>query len=94
MDDVELDAVHVVKLAVERHVLEPQQFAEDFDGLLHCEQWLPAVDADVFCERIPPRTDAAQDAVGGEVVEGQIRRGQKPDIARPVIDDTRADFDT
>src|SRR5512143_2146413 len=51
------------------------------------------MDADVAGKRIPPGADAADDAIGGEVVQGEERGSQQADIAGPVVDDARADLD-
>ncbi len=68
MHHVKLDAVYVVELAVEGDVLHRQQPAQHLDRLAHGQQGLAPVNAHLLRQRIPPRADAADDAVGGQVV--------------------------
>ena len=87
VNDVELDVVHVVELAMEGHALQGQQPAHHLDGLAHRRERLAARDADVARQRIPPGADAADDAVRCQVVEREEGGGEEADVAGPVVDD-------
>ena len=60
--------------AERREVLEVdrEQAAGGLDRLAHRRQRLAPVDADLRRERVPPRADAADDAIGREVIEREI----------------------
>ena len=91
--DVQLDAVHVMELAVKGDVLQRQQATYQLDCLAHRFKGFAPDNAHVLCQWIPPRPDATDDPTGGQIVESDKGRRQQADVARPVVDDARADFD-
>ena len=93
MDNIQLDAFHVMEFSVERDAFHVEQAAHHIDGLAHGGQLLAALDAHVACQRIPPRADAADDAIGRQIVQRQEGRREQTDVARPVVDHARADLD-
>ena len=86
MHHVQLDPVHMMELAVERDALHVQQAAYNFHRFTHGEQGLPSLDAHIFCKRIPPGADPADDAVRGQVIEGEQGGSQQTNITGPVVD--------
>src|SRR5439155_17537752 len=74
--DVELYAIYMMEFAMEGDTLHPEQALHDFDGLAHRFERLFAFDAHLSGERIPPRAEATDDAIGSKVVECQESRGE------------------
>ncbi len=93
MHDVDLDLVDVHELAVVRDPLHREQPARDVDGLAHRLDRMAALNSDLRGKRVPPRAEPELDPARGEVVEGREGRGEEPDVARPCVDDARADCD-
>src|SRR5947209_573841 len=90
--DIELDTIHVMEFAVEGDALHLEQALQHFDGLAHGLEGLSAFNAHLFRQRVPPRADAADDAIRREVVERQEGRGEQSDVARPVVQHAAANF--
>ncbi len=93
VNDIQLDLIDVMEFAVESDALHVEQAAQNDDGLAHGSQRLAALDAHVARQRIPPGADAADDAVGSQVIQRQEGGRQQPDVARPVVDDARANLE-
>ena len=73
--------------------LHRQQAPRRLDGLAHRLERLAAVDADLRRERLPPGAEPEHDAARRQVVERRERRREQADVARPGVDDARADPD-
>ncbi len=89
---VQLHARHMVKFAVKGHVFHIQQPAHDLHCLAHRQQRLATLDTHIPGQRVPPCANAADDAVGSQVVEREEGGRQQANVARPVVDHRRADF--
>ena len=88
---VELDAVEVHELAVERHGLIARSSARTASTISRMTvSGSAAVDADLGRQRIPPRADTEDHATGREVVERGEGRGEQRRVARPTVDDARS----
>ncbi len=93
VNHVQLDTLNVMEFAVEGHIFHGEQAAQHFDGLAHRLQRLAALDAHIARQGVPPRADAADDAIRGQVIEGEEGGREQADVPRPVVDDARPDFD-
>ncbi len=93
MDDVDLDVVEVDEVAVVGDALHREQAPRRLDGLAHRLERVVPVHADLRRERLPPGAEPELDPAGREVVERRERRGEEADVARPGVDDARADAD-
>ncbi len=61
---------------MEGDALHIEQAPHYFDGLAHRLKRLSAFNAYLFGQRIPPRAEAADDAIRRQVVERQEGRGE------------------
>src|SRR5688572_2334293 len=93
MHHIQFNSVHMMKLTMESDSFHIQQAAQHFYCLAHGKQRLPSFNTNVLCQWIPPRANSADDSSRCEIIECEQSHRKETDIARPVVDDTRANLD-
>ena len=68
MHDIQLDTIHMMKLAMKGNIFHCQKTTHDLNCLAHGGQRLAAFNAHITRQRVPPCTDATDHTVGGKVV--------------------------
>ncbi|CAB4810213.1 unannotated protein [freshwater metagenome] len=93
VDVVELNAVEMHIVTIERDGFVIQQGAHNSDDLAHDGERPKSLDANFRCEWIPPCAESADVAAWREVVECAECARKPRRIACPTIDNTRSDLD-
>jgi len=92
VDHVQLDPIHMNKFTVEGYSFHVQQSSQNNYGILHGSQRLLAVNTHVASQGIPPCPNATDHPVGSKIIQCQEGGRQQTNIAGPVVDYTRANF--
>ena len=74
--DIELYAIYVMEFAMEGDAFHLEQSPQDFNRLAHGLERLCAFNAHLFGQRIPPGADAAENAIGRQIIERQEGCGE------------------